>query len=447
MRQLFGTDGVRGIANQHPMTVDMALKLGKAAAIILGNGNKRPMILIGKDTRLSGYMIEYALTSGIISMGADVLLVGPMPTPAIAHLTKSFAADAGIVISASHNPAEHNGIKFFDKNGHKLSDDIEEKIEELVFSNNFNHEHIIAEKIGKVKRIDDAKGRYIEFAKSAIENNSLKGLKVVVDCANGAAYDVSPQIFKELGAEVIAINVNPNGLNINKECGSLYPDKLKEYVLKEKADLGIALDGDADRIIFVDEKGNEVDGDQIMALCALELKKQNQLRKNTVVATVMSNIGFDILMKENEINVIRTNVGDRYVFEVMRKEGYNFGGENSGHLIFLDSSTTGDGTIAALRVLDILKRSNKKLSELTRMKKYPQVLKNIEVKEKKPIEELDNVFNKIKEVENRLKDKGRVNVRYSGTENKARVLVEGEAQDEIESLADEIIKEIEKVLT
>ncbi len=444
MRQLFGTDGVRGIANQHPMTADMALKLGKAAAIVLGNGKNKPTILIGKDTRISGYMLEYSLTSGITSMGADVLLVGPMPTPAIAHLTKSFAADAGIVISASHNPAEHNGIKFFDKNGHKLSDEIEEKIEGLVFSNNFNHDHIIADKIGKAYRIDDAKGRYIEFAKAAINNNSLKGLKVVVDCAHGAAYHVSPQIFKELGAEVIPIHNQPDGLNINKQAGSLYPDKLKEEVLKQKANLGIALDGDADRVIFVDEKGHEIDGDQIMALCALELKKQNRLNKNTLVSTVMSNIGLDILMKQNNIEVVRTDVGDRYVFDEMKRNGYNFGGENSGHLIFLDNSTTGDGTIAALHVLNIIKDSGKNLSELAKMEKLPQVLLNLCVEEKKPIEDLPEVLKKIKEVENRLKGKGRVHVRYSGTENLVRVLVEGENPQDIKNYAEEIGEEFKK---
>jgi len=310
MRKLFGTDGVRGIANIHPITADIALKLGKAAALVLGNDKKKPTILIGKDTRLSGYMLEYALTSGITSMGADVLLVGPMPTPAIAHLTKSFAADAGIMISASHNPAEHNGIKFFDKNGYKLPDDIEEKIEKLVFSNNFNHEHIIADKIGKANRIDDASGRYIEFAKASVSNNSLKGIKIVVDCANGASYEVTPSIFRELGADVITIHDKPDGLNINKDCGSLHPEKLKEAVKKEKADIGIALDGDADRVIFVDENGEEIDGDQIIALCALELKKENKLNKDTVVVTVMNNIGLDIFMKENNIKVIRTQVGD-----------------------------------------------------------------------------------------------------------------------------------------
>ncbi len=445
MRKLFGTDGVRGIANIYPITADIALKLGKAAALVLANGKKKPIILIGKDTRLSGYMVEYALTSGITSMGADVLLVGPMPTPAIAHLTKSFAADAGIMISASHNPAEHNGIKFFDKNGFKLPDDVEEKIEQLVFSNNFKQEHIIADKIGKANRIDDANGRYIEFAKASIDSDSLKGINIVVDCANGSSYDITPSIFRELGAEVITIHDKPDGLNINKDCGSLHPEKLKEAVKKEKADIGIALDGDADRVIFIDENGNEINGDQIIALCALDLKKQNKLNNNTVVTTVMSNVGFDILMKENNIKVIRTQVGDRYVFDEMNKNNYNFGGENSGHLIFLDSSTTGDGTIAALHVLEIMKKANKKISELTNLiKKTPQILINVEVKEKKPIDELKNVSKKIKEVEEKLKDKGRVLVRYSGTENLARVLVEGDNENEIKKYAEEIASEFKK---
>ena len=445
MRKLFGTDGVRGIANIYPITADIALKLGKAAALVLGDGKKKSTILIGKDTRLSGYMLEYALTSGITSMGADVLLVGPMPTPAIAHLTKSFAADAGIMISASHNPAEHNGIKFFDRNGYKLSDEVEGKIEELVFSNNFKHDHIIADKIGKAQRIDDAKGRYIEFAKVSIDSDSLEGIKIVVDCANGASYEVTPSIFRELGANVITIHDKPDGLNINKDCGSLYTKSLKEKVKEEKADIGIALDGDADRVIFVDETGKEIDGDQVITMCALELKKENKLNKDTIVVTVMNNIGLDIFMKENNIKVIRTQVGDRYVFDEMSKNDYNFGGENSGHLIFLDSSTTGDGTIAALHVLDIMKKANKKLSELTKMmKKFPQELINVEVKEKKPLEELKNVSKKIKEVEDRLKNKGRVLVRYSGTENKARVLVEGDNENEIKKYAEEIASEFKK---
>jgi len=444
MRKLFGTDGIRGTANHYPITADLALTLGKAAALVLGNGKNKPVILIGKDTRLSGYMLEYALTAGITSMGADVLLVGPMPTPAIAHLTKSFAADAGIMISASHNPAEHNGIKFFDKNGYKLPDKIEEKIEEKVFSNNFKQEHIIADKIGKVKRIDDAQGRYIEFAKASIESDSLKGIKMVVDCANGSAYNVAPYIFRELGADVIIINDKPDGLNINKEAGSLYPEKLKEFVLAEKADLGIALDGDADRVIFVNERADIVDGDKIIALIASELKKENKLNKNTVVTTVMSNIGLDLYLKEKQIKVVRTKVGDRYVFEEMQKNDYNFGGENSGHLIFLDSSTTGDGTIAALHILDIMKKTKKKLSELTEMKLFPQYLLNICVAEKKPFKEMKNLTEKIKTIESKLGEKGRVLVRYSGTENKVRILVEGKDKKEIKKYAEELSAEFKK---
>ncbi len=444
MRKLFGTDGIRGIANHYPITADLALTLGKAAALVLGNGKKKPTILIGKDTRLSGYMLEYALTAGITSMGADVLLVGPMPTPAIAHLTKSFAADAGIMISASHNPAEHNGIKFFDKNGFKLPDNIEESIEEKVFSNNFKQKHIIAGKIGKVKRIDDAHGRYIEFAKASIESDSLKNIKIVVDCANGSAYNVSPYIFRELGADVIIINDKPDGLNINKKAGSLYPEKLKDFVLTEKADLGIALDGDADRVIFINEKGEIVDGDKIIALIALELKKENKLNKNTIVTTVMSNIGLDSYLKEKGIKIIRTKVGDRHVFEEMQKNDYNFGGENSGHLIFLDSSTTGDGTIAALHILDIINKSKKKLSELTKMKTFPQYLLNVDVAEKKPFKEMKHLTEKIKTTELKLGDKGRVLVRYSGTENKVRILVEGKDKDKIKKHAEEIAEEFKK---
>ena len=446
MRKLFGTDGVRGKANIYPITPEMALKLGKAAAkVLLGSkekNGKKPLILIGKDTRISGYMLEYALTAGITSMGADVLLVGPMPTPAISHLTKSFAADFGIMISASHNPYYDNGIKFFDNNGFKLSDEIEEQIEKIVLEEKFENGHISGELIGRAKRIDDAKGRYVEFAKASINNNSLKGIKIVLDCANGASYDVTPHIFRELGAEVVVINNAPDGLNINLNCGSLYPEQLKQRVKQEKADIGIALDGDADRVIFVDEKGNEVDGDQIMSVCSLDLFSQNKLRNKTLVATVMSNIGLDIAMKKIGIKVVRTDVGDRNVIDEMRKRNYNFGGEQSGHLIFLDYTTTGDGTIAALQVLNILKKSNKKLSQLaTLMEKIPQYILNVEVKEKIP-----RVRNKIKEIEKKLKHKGRILVRYSGTQNLARIMIEGPNMEEIKKYAQALENEIKKAM-
>lgn len=444
MKKLFGTDGVRGKANIYPMNAETALKLGKAAATVFMNGKKRHKIVIGKDTRISCYMIENALTSGILSMGVDVLLVGPMPTPAISHLTKSFAADAGIVISASHNPAEDNGIKFFDSNGFKLSDETEKKIEELAFSE-IKVEHITGELLGRAKRIDDAQGRYIEFAKNSINNLSLKGLKIVLDCANGAAYKVSPLIFEELGAHVITINNHPNGLNINDECGALHPEQMKKFVIQYEADIGIALDGDADRVIMVDENANEVDGDQIMAMCGSYMQKKGILNKNTIIATIMSNIGLEIAMKEKGITITRTLVGDRYVIEEMRKNNYNLGGEQSGHIIFLDYTKTGDGTISALQVLRIMKETGKKLSELAKcMKKLPQVIVNVDVKKRIDFETMPNVMEKIDKARKKLKNNGRVIVRYSGTQNAARIMVEGDNEKEINKHAKEIADEIKK---
>jgi len=444
MKKLFGTDGVRGKANIYPMNAETALKLGKAAAAVFMNGKKRHKIIIGKDTRISCYMIENALTSGILSMGVDVLLVGPMPTPAISHLTKSFAADAGIVISASHNPAEDNGIKFFDSNGFKLSDETEKKIEKLAFSE-IKVEHITGELLGRAKRIDDAQGRYIEFAKNSISNLSLKGLKIILDCANGAAYKVSPLIFEELGAHVITINNHPNGLNINDECGALHPEQMKKFVIQYDADIGIALDGDADRVIMVDENANDVDGDQIMAMCGSYMQKKGILNKNTIATTIMSNIGLEIAMKEKGITLTRTLVGDRYVIEEMRKNNYNLGGEQSGHIIFLDYTKTGDGTISALQVLRIMKETGKKLSELAKcMKKLPQVIVNVDVKKRIDFETMPNVMEKIDKARKKLKDKGRVIVRYSGTQNMARVMVEGDNEKEINKYAKEIADEIKK---
>jgi len=443
MKKLFGTDGIRGIANQYPMTSEVAVKLGKAIAISLNNGKNRPKILIGKDTRISGYLIESALTSGICSSGADVLLVGPMPTPAIAHLTKSFAADAGIVISASHNPAEHNGIKIFDKEGFKLSDKLEEEIEKMVLSKKESDESVKGGKIGKAFRIDDAKGRYIEFAKNTIKNHSLSNLKIVLDCANGAAYHIAPDIFRELGAEVVVLNNKPDGLNINLRCGALYPNVIREKVLEEKADIGIAFDGDADRVIMVDGEGNDIDGDCIMAICAIEMK--NKLKNNVVVATTMSNIGFEIAMKNKGIKVVRTDVGDRYVVEEMKANNYNLGGEQSGHIIFFDYSTTGDGIITALQILNIMKRTGKKLSDLKEcITTFPQIIKNVDVREKKLFEKMSKVMEEIKNAEKQLKDNGRIIVRYSGTENKARVMVEGKNEKEINEIADKIVNEIKK---
>ncbi len=450
MRKLFGTDGIRGVANKYPMTPELLVKLGKAIAIYFKrkhNNGKKPVIIVGKDTRVSGYMIENAITSGICSAGVNVYLVGPMPTPAISHLVKSFAADAGIMISASHNPAEDNGVKVFNNQGFKLVDEEEEEIEKILFSDETNTEQITGESIGKVKRIDDARGRYIEFAKSSISNKSLKGLKVVLDCANGAAYSVTPKIISELGAEVIVLNAKPNGLNINEECGALHPDVVKRAVIEEKADVGISLDGDADRVILVDENGNEIDGDHILLMSALELKKRNLLNKNTVVTTILSNIGLEEAFTKLGIKTVRTKVGDRYIIEEMRKNNYNLGGEPSGHIIFLDYTTTGDGTIAALQVLRIMKETGKKLSELASLlEKKPQVLISKPVVEKKPLSELNIVPKKIKEVEEKLRGSGRVVVRYSGTQNVMRIMIEGPDEELIMRLAREIGEAVEKEL-
>lgn len=443
--KLFGTDGVRGVANVYPMTSDVALRLGMAAAEVFSNGNKRTRILIGKDTRISGYMLEYSITAGLVSMGADVLLVGPMPTPAIAHLTKSFAADAGIVISASHNPSEDNGIKFFDNNGFKLSKETEDKIEKLVLKNDFNTSLLTGKNVGKAKRIDDASGRYIEFAKGSIQNMSLKGLKIVLDCANGAAYKIAPLIFEELGADLIIMNNSPDGLNINKNSGALHPEVLSKEVKKLKANVGIALDGDADRIIMVDENGEILDGDEIIAIISKEFLKAGILKNKNVVTTVMSNIGFELSMKKMGIEVIRTDVGDKYVSKKMREENVTIGGEQSGHIILSDYATTGDGVISGLQILSIMQKTKQKLSTLKKiMKKYPQVMINVKVTEKKSINKMKDVEKTINEIEKELGKDGRILVRYSGTENKCRIMIEGKNQKHIESLANKVADKIKK---
>ncbi|MBW2972308.1 phosphoglucosamine mutase [Candidatus Woesearchaeota archaeon] len=446
MRKLFGTDGIRGKSNTPPMTAELALRLGQAAALVFRKrlGKGKVTALIGKDTRRSGYIFEYALTAGLCSMGVDVYLVGPMPTPAISHLTKSFAADFGIVISASHNPASDNGIKFFDIDGFKLPDEFEEEIERVMESpvdtSGINGMHV-----GKAFRIDDAAGRYIEYTKNSIKSMSLSGLKVVLDCANGAAYKVAPPIFRELGAEVIVLNNRPDGVNINDGCGSMHPEVIKSAVLEHGADIGIALDGDADRVIMVDERGQDVDGDHIIAMCALDMKRRGKLADDTVVVTVMTNIGFDIAMKKEGIRVVKTQVGDRYVVEEMRKNSYTLGGEQSGHIIFFSRSTTGDGTLSALQVLALMKYSGKPLSELAKcMTSYPQVLKNVMVRQKRPIEKMLSVVKAIADAEKQLGSDGRVLVRYSGTENKCRVMLEGRDEKEIDSLCDSIVSAIKK---
>jgi phosphoglucosamine mutase len=440
MKKLFGTDGVRGVANVYPMTTEMAMQIGRAAAYLFKNDKRRHRIVIGKDTRLSGYMIENALSAGICSMGVDVLLVGPLPTPGIANITSSMRADAGVVISASHNPFQDNGIKFFSRDGIKLPDEMELRIEEMIFSNNIDSLRPTATEVGKAYRIDDAVGRYVVFLKNTFPKElDLSGMKIVLDCANGAAYKVAPSVFEELGAEVIPLGVKPNGTNINDGCGSLHPEGVSKAVKLHGADLGIALDGDADRVIFVDENGNGIDGDNIMAICAAELIKQGKLRHNTLVATVMSNMGLDIAVKKSGGKVIRTAVGDRYVVEEMLRGGYNLGGEQSGHLIFLDYNTTGDGIQSALQVLAIMRGRGKSLSELAEiMAPLPQVLVNVRVPSKKDIKTIPEIGRLIDSIELTMRDEGRVLVRYSGTEPLLRIMLEGSDHSQITLWANEI---------
>lgn len=447
-KKLFGTDGVRGVANIHPMTTEMAMQLGRAAAYSFKDSNKRHRIVIGKDTRLSGYMIENALAAGICSMGVDVLLVGPLPTPGIAFITASMRADAGVVISASHNPYQDNGIKFFSSDGFKLPDETELKIEELIFSKKIDSLRPTAAEVGKAFRIDDAQGRYIVFLKHSFPRDlDLMGLKIVLDCANGAAYKVAPAVLQELGAEVIPLGVSPNGTNINAGCGSLHPGIMSEAVKEHRAHLGIALDGDADRVIFVDEFGNEVDGDHIMAICATHLLRKRKLAKSTLVTTVMSNMGLDIALRKAGGKVVKTAVGDRYVVEEMRRHGYNLGGEQSGHMIFLDHNTTGDGMISALQVLAIMRQTGKPLSELAEvMIALPQVLLNVRVAQRVDISDVPEVQKAIASVEEKLGDSGRVLVRYSGTEPLLRIMLEGQDKYQITEFAHTIGESIERHL-
>ncbi|MBI4685225.1 MAG: phosphoglucosamine mutase [Nitrospirae bacterium] len=444
--RLFGTDGIRGRVNKHPMTPENVLRIGMAAAKVLKKEHGRNTVLIGKDTRISGYMIESALTSGICSMGMNVTLVGPIPTPGVAFLTRALRLDAGIVISASHNPYNDNGIKFFSDDGFKLPDDLEHKIEELVTDDGLGEKRLIGSDIGKAYRLDDATGRYIEYIKATIPKGiTLEGIKAVVDCANGAAYKITPWVLRELGAEVIVINDKPDGININADCGALHLEGLRNAVLKNKANVGIAHDGDADRTMFCDGKGNIIDGDQILGICALEFKNEGKLKGNTVVSTVMSNLGFERFLLKKGIRLIRTKVGDRYVAEKMRTEGYNLGGEQSGHIILSDYNTTGDGPITALQVLYIMKKQNKSLSKLVSgIKLYPQVLINIEVEKKKDFRSIPEIEQVIKKAEERLAENGRILVRPSGTEPKIRVMVEGAEQNLTEQLARKIAKVIKE---
>ncbi|MDH5669420.1 MAG: phosphoglucosamine mutase [Nitrospira sp.] len=438
MRKLFGTDGIRGVANLDPMTSEMAMQLGRAAAHIFMRRAGRHQIVIGKDTRISGYMLESALTSGICSMGVDVLLVGPMPTPAIAFLTRSLRADAGVVISASHNPYQDNGIKFFSNDGFKLPDEVESRIEQLIVSDEISHLRPTADLIGKAYRIDDADGRYIEFTKRSVPRDlDFQGMKLVVDCANGAAYKVAPTVLRELGATVEVIGNTPNGMNINAGCGAVHPEQLQEAVLRSHADIGIALDGDADRAIFVSEQGAVVDGDHIMAALGLDLHRQGLLARQTLVGTVMSNFGLELAMSKAGISLVRTPVGDRYLMERMQADRYNFGGEQSGHFIFLDHNTTGDGLISALQVLSLMKRTKQPLSELAKaMSAVPQILLNVKVAKKPRLESIPDVERAMRESEQRLNGCGRVLVRYSGTEPLLRIMVEGEQDTMIKEVAE-----------
>ena len=441
MRKLFGTDGVRGVANVYPMTTEIAMQLGRAIAYISkGSSQRRHRIVIGKDTRLSGYMLENALVAGICSMGVDVLQVGPLPTPGIAHITKSMRADAGVVISASHNPFQDNGIKFFSGDGFKLPDEIELKIEKLLESKKIDALRPTATEVGKAFRIDDAAGRYTVFLKNSFPNEfDLAGLKIVLDCGNGAAYKIAPAVFEELGAEVIPLGVKPNGTNINAGCGSLHPEVISEAVRANRADIGIALDGDADRVIVCDEFGNEVNGDQIMAICATDLLERKLLRKKTLVATVMSNMGLDIALRKAGGKIIRTSVGDRYVVEEMRRGGYTLGGEQSGHLIFLDQNTTGDGVMAALQLLAVMRRRSLPLSELAGiMIPLPQVLVNVRVRSREDVMTIEPIAAAIREVEQKLGDTGRVLIRYSGTEPLLRIMIEGQNTYEITTWAHQL---------
>lgn len=440
MKQLFGTDGIRGKANTYPITPEIALQLGKA----LGRYFKADRegyyrAVIGKDTRLSGYMLESAIESGLVSMGMDAMCVGPLPTPAIARLVKSFNADCGVMITASHNPYEDNGIKLFGPDGFKLPDIEELKIEKIMFSGEINSEHVGTKLLGKAHRIEDAKGRYVEFAKSTIKDYSLKGLKVVLDCANGAGYCIAPWIFRELGAEVIKVATEPDGFNINKNCGAMYPSNISNLIREHHADVGICLDGDADRVIMLDSNGAVVNGDRILAMCALDFKERNRLSKDTLVTTVMSNLGLKHAMQKAGINMEITQVGDRYVIEKMRDGNFNLGGEQSGHIIFMDYVTTGDGIITALHILKMMLQQQKPLAELANcMDEFPQKLVNLKVKEKIPIEEVSELDDEIKKCEADLKDNGRVLVRYSGTENLLRIMIEAKTY----KLADSWLKKI-----
>jgi phosphoglucosamine mutase len=454
-KKIFGTDGVRGVANVEPVTAETALKLGRAAAHVFTQLNPRtipegarPKIVLGKDTRLSGYMLENALVAGITSLGVDVLIIGPLPTPGVAYITRALRADAGIVLSASHNSYEDNGIKFFRHDGYKLDDQVEQKIEQLVFAGEVDSIRPTAGKIGRAARIDDALGRYVEFAKASFSRGmSLEEMRVAVDVANGAAYKSTPCVLRELGAEVIIAHNEPNGMNINAQCGSTHPQEIQRLVKENGADVGITHDGDADRVLLCDENGEIVDGDEILAIAALDLLRAGRLEQNTLVATVMSNFGLDETLAAHGGKVVRTKVGDRYVIEEMIARKFNLGGEQSGHIIFRDFTTTGDGIISALQILRVMHKSGQPLSKLKAcLKKYPQAQRNLLVKAKPPLEQMPEVVKLRDEVERELAGKGRVLLRYSGTEPKIRLLIEGREFDKIDRQADRIADAIQSAI-
>ena len=446
MRKLFGTDGIRGVANTHPMNIEIAMQVGRAIAFIVKDKVKGHRIVIGKDTRISGYMIENALAAGICSMGVDVLLVGPLPTPGIAFITTSMRADAGVVISASHNPFQDNGIKIFSSDGFKLPDEVEAHIEDLIDSDKLTALRPVAGDVGKATRIDDARGRYIVFLKNTFPKEyTLDGFHIVLDCANGATYGVAPWVFRELGAQVTPIAITPDGKNINHQCGALHPELMAAKVREVGADIGLALDGDGDRLIVSDEHGQIVDGDHIMAICAQDLLRRRKLKKKTLVATIMSNMGLEAAMERMGGRMIRTGVGDRYVVECMRRKGFSFGGEQSGHLVFLDHITTGDGILASLQLLAIMKKHNRPLSELSGiMESFPQVLKNVRTACKLKVDLIPGFQKTLKDLEDKLGKSGRILVRASGTEPVIRVMVEGQDTGVIDAMADELCDLVRK---
>ena len=452
-KKIFGTDGVRGTANIEPVTAETALKLGRAAAHVFKNleaqsrGRGKHKIVIGKDTRLSGYMLENAISSGILSMGVDVVFIGPLPTPGVAYVTRSLRADAGIVITASHNPYTDNGIKFFRADGYKLDDKIEDQIEDLVFTGEIENVRPSSEQIGRAVRIDDALGRYIEFTKASFPKQvTLEGVKIVLDCGHGASYKSSPSVLRELGAEVIVFNNQPDGTNINRDCGSMHPEAMCRKVVEHGAHLGIAHDGDADRVLLCDETGKLIDGDDIMAIAALEMLAAGSLAGKTLVATVMSNAGLEAAITAAGGKMLRTNVGDKNVIDEMLRHKFNFGGEQSGHLIFRDYASTGDGLVAALQILRIMKAKQTPLSQLAKCwTRFPQLVTNVKVREKKPVAQLPDVTKLVAEAEKELAAQGgRLLLRYSGTEPKIRLLVEGRDAAALKRWSDKICGAIQQ---